>query len=532
MKTAAAAVLTLLFSTFAIATDLPPIKREFRAVWIATVANIDFPSRRDLTVEEQKAEIIADLEFVKKLRMNVVIFQVRPMCDAIYRSKLEPWSEFLTGQMGKPQDFDPLSFVIAEAHKRGILVHAWFNPYRAYHPAAKTISPDHISKRRPDLVRQYGKYLWLDPTDEEVKKHSGEVVLDVVRRYDIDGVHFDDYFYPYPENDAAGKRIEFPDDANWKKYQNTATRGSLMTRDDWRRSHVNDFISSVGRAVKRIKPHVLYGISPFGIWQPMPEKGITGFNQFAELYADARKWLQDGTVDYLAPQLYWETARKAQSFPVLLDWWREQNTAGRYIWPGIATYRIGSTPTFTADEINHQLELTRRDRMSPGAIHFSLKPLKKDLGSIQGKLTAGPYKQTAVIPSFSWIKATAPRAPKITITNDGQLVRIQWNSDPKRTFWNVIDVKDQTGWSTSVVPAAERSMSLSANRRIEKVVIRSVDRLGNVSKAASRSFRVSGTSLSSRLKLTDRGGCPLNSQDLPPEITLKPVRDLNADLMS
>ena len=298
--------------TASFAQNLPRPAREFRAAWIATVDNIDFPSKRNLSIEEQKAELIRDLDLAQKLKLNAVIFQVRPMCDAIYKSNIEPWSEYLTGEMGKPQSFDPLEFVVAEAHKRGILVHAWFNPYRAYHPSAKTVSDNHISKRRPDLVRSYGKYLWLDPTDLEVQKYSLGVVLDVVKRYDIDGVHFDDYFYPYIEKDAAGKDIEFPDDKNWNAY--LQKRGAL-SRGDWRRMHVNNFIQAVGREVKRVKSQVMYGISPFGIWQPMPELGIEGFNSYTGLFADSRKWLQDGTVDYFLPQLYWENARRAQSIP-------------------------------------------------------------------------------------------------------------------------------------------------------------------------------------------------------------------------
>ncbi|HUR99967.1 MAG TPA: family 10 glycosylhydrolase, partial [Pyrinomonadaceae bacterium] len=189
----------------------PKPLREFRAVWIATVDNIDFPSRKGLPIEDQKRELLASLDLAKKLRLNAVIFQVRPMADAVYRSSLEPWSEFLTGEMGKQQDFDPLEFVVAEAHKRGILVHAWFNPYRAYHPAARTMSDDHVARRKPTIVRQYGRQMWLDPTSLEAQRHSLEVIQDVVRRYDIDGVHFDDYFYPYAENDAAGNEIDFPD---------------------------------------------------------------------------------------------------------------------------------------------------------------------------------------------------------------------------------------------------------------------------------------------------------------------------------
>src|SRR5215203_845165 len=253
------------------AETLPTPQREFRAVWMATVENIDFPSRKNLSIEEQKAELIRDLELARSLKMNAVIFQVRPMCDAIYESRIEPWSEFLTGEMGKAQAFDPLKFIIEEAHKRGILVHAWFNPYRAYHSAAKTVSENHISKRRPDLVRKYGNYLWLDPSDEEVQKYSLSVILDVVRRYDVDGVHFDDYFYPYPisENDV---KIEFPDDKNWQEYLAAAqkfsdqkTRRIPLKRDDWRRAGVNRFIESVRREIKKIKPEIMYGISPFGV---------------------------------------------------------------------------------------------------------------------------------------------------------------------------------------------------------------------------------------------------------------------------
>ncbi|MDQ3799357.1 MAG: family 10 glycosylhydrolase, partial [Acidobacteriota bacterium] len=187
--------LTLLFFFTALvaavrAETAPPVavQREFRAVWIATVDNIDFPTKKNLSVEDQKKELLRNLELARELKLNAVVFQVRPMCDAVYESKIEPWSEFLTGEMGKAQAFDPLRFLIAEAHRRGILVHAWFNPYRAYHPAAKTVSANHISKRRPDLVRKYGKYLWLDPSDPEVQQYSLSVVLDVVRRYDVDGV--------------------------------------------------------------------------------------------------------------------------------------------------------------------------------------------------------------------------------------------------------------------------------------------------------------------------------------------------------
>ena len=459
--------------------QMPKAEREFRAAWVATVDNIDFPTRKALTVEQQKAELIQSLELAKSLKLNAVIFQVRPQCDALYKSNIEPWSEFLTGEMGKAQSFDPLAFLVSEAHRRGILVHAWFNPYRALHPAAKTVSDRHISKRRPDLVRQYGKYLWLDPGDPEVQRYSLSVVRDVVRRYDVDGVHFDDYFYPYPEKDAAGGRVEFPDDVNWQKYLN---RGGKLARDDWRRKNVDDFIKSVGRETKRIKPWVLYGVSPFGIWQPFPDRGITGFNAYAELYADARKWLQDGTVDYLAPQLYWETARKGQSFPVLLDWWKSQNTRGRHIWVGVAPYRIGSNENFTAGEIADQIRLTRSSTLTRGAIHFSLKSLRNDLGSVQSVLRGGVYARGALIPRSPWVKRAGPLSPRVRLSRGEDFVRAAWSErGAGKAFWFVVYVEDESGWSYSVLPAAEKSISLSPDRKVRRVVVTAVDRLGNES---------------------------------------------------
>lgn len=490
MKRRTLLFLILLLGSSVDAQPLPKIDREFRAVWVATVDNIDFPTKKNLSIEQQKAELIAILDLAKRVRLNAVIFQVRPMTDAVYRSNLEPWSEFLTGQMGKPQAFDPLEFLVAGAHRRGILVHAWFNPYRAYHPAAKTMSDDHISKRRPDLVRSYGKYLWLDPTEPDVRKHSLDVILDVVRRYDIDGVHFDDYFYPYPEQDAAGKRIEFPDDKRWQEALSTidpdhtgSAQSYATRRDDWRRANVDLFIQAVGREIKRIKPDIVYGVSPFGIWQPVPERGITGFNAYKELYADARKWLRDGTVDYLSPQLYWETTRKGQSFPVLLDWWQEQNVRHSFVWPGLAAYRIGSTPTFNAAEIAGQIEKTRSSPETSGAIFFSEKSLRNDLGGIQNMLRDQVYKTDAVIPAFSWIKTDKMiLSPVVTSKRNGKFVRVKWRERGRRkAFWFVVYARDKNGWSHSILPASERSITLSADRKIKRVVVTSVDRLGNES---------------------------------------------------
>lgn len=473
------ALICLLFScpAFHSQTMPPEPAREFRAVWVATVDNIDFPSKKNLTVAEQKAELISLLDLTRELKLNTIIFQVRPMCDALYNSQLEPWSEYLTGAMGRSQDFDPLQFVVEEAHRRGILVHAWFNPYRAVHRSAKTVSDNHISRRRPDLVRSYGKYLWLDPGEPDVQKYSLSVILDVVKRYDVDAVHFDDYFYPYPEKDAQGNRIEFPDEASWQKYRKT---GGNLTRDDWRRKNVDDFIGMVGRAVKRLKPQVLYGISPFGIWQPIPEKGITGLNAFNELYADARKWLREGTIDYLSPQLYWESSRKGQSFPALLDWWQSQNIKKRHLWTGVATYRIGSNENFTAAEIVSQINQSRRLQPTAGNIHFSFKSLRGDMGGIQELLKSGNYKNDAVIPASIWIKTKKPAAPKIKIEKQDGKLKINWREQETiKAFRFIVYAEDKNGWSHSIVPAATKSIVLSGERQITRIAVASVDRLGN-----------------------------------------------------
>jgi uncharacterized lipoprotein YddW (UPF0748 family) len=472
-------IISCLFVLTVAAQPMPQPEREFRAAWIASIDNVDFPSKKTLTIEEQKAEIVRDLDLARELKLNAVIFQVRPMADAIYKSDIEPWSEFLTGKMGKPQNFDPLEFMVSEAHKRGILVHAWFNPYRAVHPLAKTeVSGNHIAKRRPDLVRQYGTYVWMDPGEKEVQEYSLSVVLDVVKRYDIDGVHFDDYFYPYPIQ-SEGKEVDFPDEASWKKYTDG---GGKLARNDWRRKNVDDFIASVGREVKKIKPDVLYGVSPFGIWKPVPEKDIRGFNAYEKLYADARKWMQEGTVDYVAPQLYWETAKKGQSYPVLLEWWNAQNTSGRHIWPGLAVYRIGSTPTYTANEIAGQIKLARNYKPSGGTIHFSFKWFRTDHGGINGVLKKNVYQRDAIMPVSPWIKIAKPLAPKVEIRHYRKYVRASWiEQGPRMAFWFVVYAKDKNGWSYSVLPSNERSITLSGERKIEKIVVTSVDRLGNES---------------------------------------------------
>ncbi len=340
----------------------PEPTREFRAAWVATVANIDWPSRKTLSTQEQKAELLAILDRAAQLKLNVVIFQVRPACDALYASRIEPWSEYLTGTMGKPPEpfYDPLAFAVEEAHKRGLELHAWFNPYRArLRSASSPVAATHVS-RVPvrSLSGSMENSSGSTRARRDVQDYSLSVVMDVVKRYDVDGIHFDDYFYPYKARDGSGKDLDFPDDASWQRFG----AGGKLSRDDWRRENVNAFIQRVYKSIKAAKPWVKFGVSPFGIWRPKNPPQIEGFDAYAALYADSRKWLANGWVDYFAPQLYWAIEPPDQSFPVLLRWWAEQNTKGRTTLPGMDSTKVGRSESrrgWQPQEIVNQIRLTR-----------------------------------------------------------------------------------------------------------------------------------------------------------------------------
>ena len=375
-----AATLLLSLSTIAAAAD-----REFRAAWVATVHNIDWPSSPGLPAATQQAQLIAILDRARELKLNAILLQVRPMSDALYASPREPWSQFLTGRQGVAPGYDPLEFAIREAHARGIELHAWINPFRAASNSKATLAANHVAKQHPEWVRTYGRQLWVDPGEPAAREYVLSIITDLVRRYDVDGVHIDDYFYPYPVKGAGS----FPDGATWERYGVK----SGMTRDDWRRDNINDFVRSMYRTVKSTKPSVQVGISPFGIWRPgVPATTIAQLDAYGQLFADSRKWLAEGWCDYLAPQLYWSIQPAKQSFPVLLDWWRAQSR-GKNVWPGIATDRIGSNRP--AKEIADQIALTRRGTNSPGHIHWSMKSLMRNQGGVADVLRNGPYAERA-----------------------------------------------------------------------------------------------------------------------------------------
>ncbi|MDB5792396.1 MAG: hypothetical protein JWQ80_2420 [Massilia sp.] len=478
---------------------LPPAApREFRAAWVSTVANIDWPSKQNLNAAQQQLEAIAILDRAKAMNMNAIVLQVRPSADAIYPSKLEPWSEYLNGAQGKgPQPFyDPLAFWVSEAHARGLELHAWFNPYRARHDGARSpAAPNHITRSNPAAVKRYGKFMWMDPGEESASKQTLDVVLDVVRRYDIDGVHIDDYFYPYPieatpnvagnqaalDGKPAAKAVEldFPDTPSWERY---LARGGKLDRASWRRQNVNDLIQNMYQGIHREKSWVRFGISPFGLGRPdRRPPGIAGFSQYDKLYADAELWLQKGWLDYMSPQLYWARAQKAQAYDVLLDYWIGQNTMGRHMWPGLFTSRIGApTKDYQPQEIVDQIDSTRARPQAGGHVHFSMVALMQNRKGISEQLRTGTYATPALVPATPWLGNVKPGLPRVKAIRNGKGVDLKLAAGKANALYTVW-ARHGNEWRFNVVPASKAEWTLQDDARLgaaDAVFVGAVDRLG------------------------------------------------------
>jgi uncharacterized lipoprotein YddW (UPF0748 family) len=474
-------MLSLILSCAIVGQSRPPeIPREFRGVWVATVANIDWPSPKRTLPYEQRADLIRILDRAASLKLNTIILQVRPAADALYQSAIEPWSVYLTGRQGQPPSpfYDPLEFAVEEAHKRGLQLHAWFNPYRAQLLTTKgPLASNHIAIAHPELVKKYADLLWMDPGEPRVRQRSLDVILDVVKRYDIDGVHLDDYFYPYPE---GGK--PFPDDASYARY------GDGRSKLDWRHRNVDEFISTLNRKIHTLKPWVEFGISPFGIYRPGIPAGIkAGVDQYNDLSSDPVKWLQQGWCDYLSPQLYWPIDQKAQSFPVLLAWWRSQNSLHRHLWPGLYTSRVFSTRNgFTAQEVVHQVQVTRQGTTDPGEIHFSMKAFTDDGKGIDEYLLGNCYQDYALAPASPWLDARAPSAPELSKSANGWL---SWTAGSDPTPQNyVVLARYGGGWQYRILPGGEKTTNLPLNLatgRLIRVEVAAVSRTGVLGQYAS-----------------------------------------------
>lgn len=448
-----------------------------RGLWIATVANIDWPSRTSLGADAQRAELVDILDRASLLGINAIVFHVRPAGDAVYQSQLEPWGKMLTGQQGSNPGYDPLAFAIEEAHKRGMELHAWINPFRAGNTSdTVTMVAPHLFRTRRDLIRIYASNIWMDPGEPDVQDHSMRVIADIVTRYDIDGIHADDYFYPYPVNDNAGKPLAFPDDESFFKY------GGGLARDDWRRANIDRFVERMYRESHAIKPYIKVGISPFGIWRPGFPSGVNGLDAFAAIYADSRKWLQQGWLDYLAPQLYWAISAPQQSFPALLDWWISQNAMGRHVWPGLAAYRVsdGTSSAFSIQEIPEQIRATRARPQGTGHLLYNTTwTLKQNGGALASTLAADVYKTGALVPAFTWLDAAPPTTP--TLTQSAGALTIN-SAGGEAARWWAVRRHAAGAWSTRVSFGTVTSIAIDAST--DRVLVQAVDRAGNVSDVA------------------------------------------------
>jgi uncharacterized lipoprotein YddW (UPF0748 family) len=372
-------------------------KVELRAVWVATVDNIDYPSNPTISADVQKAEFIQLLDMHQKNGMNAVVVQIRPAADAFYPSALEPWSQWFTGRQGQAPVpyYDPLQFMIAETHQRKMEFHAWMNPYRAiFNINNSSLAPTHITKIHPEWFLNYGDKKYFDPGNKEVQKYVTAVVKDVVHRYDVDAIHLDDYFYPYR---ISGK--EFPDNISFEKY------GRGMSKDDWRRSNTDSVIVMLSRAIKLENKNCQFGISPFGVWRnadkdPRGSNSKAGQTNYDDLYADILLWLKNGWIDYVAPQLYWEIGHKLVDYNMLIEWW-SKNSFGKNCYIGLGIYRAGSNAAWKdKTQLTRQIEKLRNTPNVNGMIFFSSKSFEKNPNGWNDSLRLNYFREPATPPKM------------------------------------------------------------------------------------------------------------------------------------
>ncbi len=398
-------------------------KREFRAAWLATVVNLDWPSSRTLSTANQKLELTKLLDSLQLYGVNTVIFQIRTECDALYNSAIDPWSYWLTNSQGTPPSpfYDPLEFAVSEAHKRGMELHAWFNPYRAERVVGNyPKASNHVTVLHPDWVIQISTFKFLNPGLPSVRNYVSSVIYDVVNRYDIDGVHFDDYFYPYPSNQITNQ-----DSLTFIQYPNGFTNIG-----DWRRNNVNVLIKQVNDTIQSIKRWVKFGISPFGIWKNGVPPGITGLDAYSTIYCDAMAWLKAHSIDYLTPQLYWKFGG-SQDYAKLQPWWADSAAFyGRHYYPGHALYNVDpSGANWSASEIPNQIRFDRANPKVQGGVFFRAKSYTANYKGVTDSLKNNLYKYKALLPIMSWKDTIPPNPPKYLRYENltGNQIKLIWD---------------------------------------------------------------------------------------------------------
>ncbi len=425
--------IVLLFLVLNVCSQEKAPKFEFRAVWVATVANIDWPSKPGLSTEQQKKEIVDILNMNRDLGMNAIILQIRPTADAFYPSELEPWSKYLTGTPGKAPDpfYDPLQFWIEECHKRGMELHAWLNPYRVAQNAAEPLAGNHVAFQHSNWILEYGNKLYFDPGLPETREFVTKVVKDIVSRYDVDAIHFDDYFYPYPLAE------EFPDTVSFAKF----SRGFLPeNKADWRRENVDIIIEMLNDTIKATKPWVKFGISPFGVWRnksddPQGSDTQAGSTNYDHLYANIIKWQKNGWIDYCLPQLYWQIGHPTVDFETLANWWKNQ-TYGQAMYIGHAVYKSETTSNVKEwtlpGELPKQIRLLRTIPEIEGSAFYSSKHFLRNLMGFQDSLKQNLYKYPALVPPMPWLD-NVPPAPVSKIKKSGKKVKWKVQTDTEET---------------------------------------------------------------------------------------------------
>ncbi len=435
-----------------------PLKREFRAVWVATFHNIDWPGEKGLEPTRQQVEFLELVRYQHLNGMNALFVQVRPSGDAFYPSKLAPWSEYLTGEQGKPPRpyYDPLDFMINATHDRNMEFHAWINPFRTIsHVRFSNVSEDNIARRKPEWTYQYGNTVYLNPGIPAVRDHLTQVVLEIARNYDVDGIHFDDYFYPYQE-----PGVSLNDEVAFEQYPDGYTDIHA-----WRRHNIDLFIKQVSDSLRVVAPHIKFGISPVGVWRniqddPLGSNSKARSTSYDGLYADVRKWTQEGWLDYIAPQLYWSNDHPRANYDALLPWWAS-NAFGRHLYIGQAVFKLktdnGSywrNPT----QLPYQLSLNRRYPSVNGSIFYSANSFQGNPHQIETLLREDRFRYPALIPSMAWKDSIPPLAPQHlkAEVKEGQ-IRLHWNAPPPAPDGETADYYVLYRFSRNEAPDPERS---------------------------------------------------------------------------
>lgn len=461
---------------------------EFRGVWIATVENIDWPSKRTLSPDQQRAEFIRILDMHHLNGMNAVVVQIRPVSDAFYPSQHEPWSEYLNGKQGlaPSPSYDPLQFMIEECHKRGMEFHAWFNPYRAvFNVNRSSVASNHITRKHPEWFVTYGNTKYFDPGLPQAREHVNKIIVDVLQRYDVDAIHFDDYFYPYK---IPGK--EFPDHASYTRY------GNGMNRDQWRRNNVDSIIKQLGQTIKSVNPRVKFGISPFGVWRnsskdPNGSASRAGVTNYDDLHADILLWLQLGWIDYVAPQLYWEIGHKLVDYKMLLDWWAN-NSFGTHLYIGHGIYRATeakSGPWKDRNQIPNQVKYLRNNENVHGSIYYSSKTFLANPNGWNDSLRTNYYRYPALPPPMEWIDSVPPLKPLVNNLSKNEVRLLYRGAEPIKAFAvfavpreKSASLKNATLIKLVVSDKTEDiNLALMPAQNTDKLFVSAVDKNNNVS---------------------------------------------------